>query len=242
MTMAERMAALTGGGAQAPQMQPGQYQPQMQPQQAPQMQYPQPQGAQVTVGGAQVPPQYQQPQQVQYPQQQPQMQLPPVAGQQMAMFPAFQHQPQQNMPMQLPAAMQPAPQVGVATPMASPQEQAPAAEQRPYLPELAPNPPESGRVLTQAPEGGSAADTTEAHEGKKRGRPKGVRNSKKGDGGLTVEQQVFMMGVQTGVTRSQGNSAGLTNDVIFENDRQTLRYYGELALATFRAKFGDDAC
>jgi hypothetical protein len=221
MSMADRMALLSGDGQppqqmqyQQPQMQPqmqpqpqqypNQQQPQMQPQQYPNQQ-PQP-------GQYVQQPQYQQPP-MQQPQPQYQQQV--VPGQVQQLSPAPQPQPGQLPMFPQPMAMQP--------PAAAPQ--ASQEPPRPYLPELAPNPPESGQQLPRTP--GNDNDPAEAAEktGRGRGRPKGVRNSKKSDSGLTVEQQVYVFGCMAAMVGGHAPAAG-----------------GEALVAAFKAKFGDDAC
>jgi hypothetical protein len=177
-SMADRMAALSGGVQHVapPQMAPAmapphQFQPQQPqhpdwwPQQPPPQMAPQPQ------------PQPQQPQQPQMAPQQPPQQMAP------------QQPPQQMAPQQPP--QQPPPQ------MAPQEPQEPQEPQQAYAPTLAPNPPESGNA--PPPQEKQTPPGEEKNKG--RGRPAGSKNKKT----FTTEQQVYMMGVTALIGHPQFN-------------------------------------
>jgi hypothetical protein len=146
--------------------------------------------------------------------QQPQ-QPAPMMPQQFQPQPALQ-QPQPMMPqMPQPMApqMPPMPTQAFSGSMPMPM-QAPGAPPAGYAPEVAPNPPESGRAALPAAES-AGADATEDGGKKGRGRPAKT---------LTIEQQVFLVGVHAGLVAT-GSVAGAMQG-------------GAIALETFVQKFG----
>lgn len=200
-SMADRMAAQTAVA-----------QPQQQPQYAAPPQQPQ---VQTTV----MPPQGQQPQQPQYAQQPP----PPPQQQ-------YAPQPEVQQPAQLPQQGQqpqgqfapPPPEAGVqlpqgAMPMLPPGGELPQPPQQAYAPTVAPNPPETGTTVPEAP---AAAPGATAGPG----RPKGSRNTKKT---MDIDQQVFLAGIQGGCSNPTWNGTV-----------ELLTQAGEAALQAYKAKFG----
>jgi hypothetical protein len=124
-------------------------------------------------------------------------------------LPGVQGAPQNTVggPQVPPMPMQPPP---VAPPTV---EGAPPAQ--PYAPDVAPNPPEQGTAVTPPPKEDKPAQS------KGRGRPAGSRNKT-----LSVEEQVFMAGVQAAIS----NPAWTGND-------DTASHGGEVALRVFIEKF-----
>jgi hypothetical protein len=234
-TMEERMRATTPGANGTPPQTGAPPQPGAPPQQ-PAQQPPQP-------GVAPQQPMQQQPAPPQ-PGQQP-MQQPGIPGAAPIQQPGVQQPPLQQAPLQQPplqqaplqqAPMQPPGPMPMAPPgppqqpagappppgQLAPGQQPPQPGQvappgpdvgtPPYAPDLAPNPPESGVVAPDAP----------AAEAGKKGRPPGSRNKT-----LTIDQQVFMIGVTAAI-----NAGGPGTP------QEQLMQAGELALSAFKAKFG----
>ena len=161
---------------------------------------------------------------------------PPAGAPPMGMAPpAVQQAPVQQAPVQQAPVQQLQAPGGFSAPPALPQQQQPLQQptqslgapggpqqppQQPYAPTVAPNPPETGMAPppqeTAAPKEGTKAGP---------GRPKGVRNKT-----LSLDAQVFMMGVTAGMGHPSFNPGG-------PEAAQTLITLGDMALAAYKAKF-----
>ncbi len=213
-TMADRMAAATAAAGQQPQQQPVQ-QPAQQPVQQP-VQTQQPVLTQAQTAPQQPPPM--QPQQ-QQPMQQPMQQQP--MQQQPAQQPPMQQQPQQPPPMQQQQQQQqfaPPPVETVLPGMLPPGGVPQQPPQQAYAPDVAPNPPETGAQVPQQ-EAATAGPASKAGPG----RPAGSRNTKKT---FTIDQQVFLTGIQGGISNPQWNGKV-----------ELLLEAGNAALEAFQTKF-----
>jgi hypothetical protein len=90
--------------------------------------------------------------------------------------------------------------------------------QQAYAPDVAPNPPETGAQVPQQ-EAATAGAASKAGPG----RPAGSRNTKKT---FTIEQQVFLTGIQGGISNPQWNGKV-----------ELLLAAGNAALEAFQTKF-----
>ena len=184
-----------------------------------------PQGAQ---GGPGLPqPQMPQGQPQQYPPQQYQQPMPPGFPQGQPQQPPQQYlQTPQQAPQQmaLPGApMQMLPPPGAPHAPFGGQQAPQQAPQQAYAPNIAPNPPESGKQVPASEE----EEDDDASKGKGGpGRPKGSRNK-----ALTIEQQVFLLGVQ-------GVLANANFNPMDQVAADVASAAGELVLRVFKQKFG----